>query len=317
VVAAGGSPQVFLIYGTDPVRINNERARLIGEFLPREHRAENLTGIEPAGTQPLRLRRIAADLVGELATPSFFPDIPRVVVVEQLSDLFQASRSGPTAGGRRKAGRSSPDREAATALCRFLERDLPQSNSILILTVIEQPDKRRTVSTSTTLYKTIASVGRVIRFKDVPAIFQLADAFTTRRLADALRALSAVLERDDGAASAFRMIARQVRFLIQAKLLEKFGRSDEEAAAFAADYFPPGKGLNLLKEHPFTREKVERGAARWTLGELNDLLPRLERLNKVVYPSSKDVYVPDPEVELERLLLEACVPKAQPAHKSR
>jgi hypothetical protein len=102
---------VFLLHGTDPVPIHRERSRLIGEFLPREHRAENLTEIESTSNRPVPLRRIAADLMAELSTPSFFPEFPRVIVVEQLAELLGAQRrekrTGDTPTRGRKAKKAS------------------------------------------------------------------------------------------------------------------------------------------------------------------------------------------------------------------
>lgn len=305
---AGRDPQVFLIHGSDAARVHQERARLVSDVLPREHRAENLTEIEPPGNRPLLLRRIAADLISELATPSFFPEARRVVVVEQLADLVGgASRSGGQSTKTKRRGKSktkSPDEKACEALCRFIERDLPETTAILIFSAIEEPEKYRRIRTNWPLYKTIQSVGKIVQFKQSPAIFKLTDAFGNRDLGGALQALSEVLDQDDGVGAAFRMLNRHVRFLIQAKLIERLDSSEEEG--FADRFFPADKGLNLTREHSFSISKIRRMAARWSLAELNALLPQFERLIKVVYPSSADVYVPDPQIELERLVLQAC-----------
>jgi len=303
-------PQVYLIHGSDEVKVHNERARLTSELLPREHRAENLTEIEPPLNRPLSLRQIAADLMSELATPSFFPEIRRVVVVEQLADLLGSPGEDLEPGSRTETRKTRKKPASANdfvaPFCRFLEHDLPQTNSILILSIVEEPEKRRRIRTNSPLYQTIQSLGRVVQFNQPVAIFQFLDAFSNRDLATALRLLANLLREDDGPASVFRMLVRQVRFLIQAKLLEHSGGSKSEAEQFAAKYFPPEKGLNLTLEHSFPAEKACRAASRWSLAELNALLLRLERLTKVIYPSINDAYVPDVEVEIERLVLETC-----------
>lgn len=313
------SAQVYLIHGSDAVRVHQERARLVAEILPREHRAENLTEIEPPINRVLRLRQIVADLTAELATPSFFPGTARVVVVEQLGDLFAGSArrdvATDTSARGRKPKKRSADDEAAAALCRFLERDLPQSDNTLILVAVEEPEKRRSVQTGSPIYRTIQSVGRVIRFKQPAPVFRLIDAFMARDLASALRALPGVLNQGDGVASVFRMLCRQVRFLIQAKLVQRLRGSKDKTEQFAAKFFPPKKGLNLFLEPDFVADRTRRAASKWSLAELNALLSRLEGLTKVVYPSINDVYVPDPEMELERLLLEACAPAARAGTK--
>lgn len=304
------APQVYLIYGTDPVRIAQEKSRVVGQVLPREYRDENLTEVEPPIGRQLSLRRILADLMSELATPSFFPDIPRVVVIEQLDELFSAKgRSGPeqpaeakTSGRRKKA----PVDEACQALCRFLERDLPQTNNVAIFTALEDPAKRRQVQPSSALFKTIQSVGRVIRFKQPAAVFQFLDAFTARDLRGALKALPEVLDQHEGAGSLFRLLTRQVRFLIQAKLLDRLARTQAEQEELASKYFPPERGLNLLLEPAYSLRRIRQQAGRWSLAELNTALHRLERLNKVVYPSVNDIYVPDLQTELELFIIEAC-----------
>lgn len=305
------TPQVYLIYGTDSARIRQECTRLVGTLLPAEHRAENLTEIEPPVNRPLALRQILADLTSELATPSFFPGIRRIVIVEQLADLLGGSATAEggeegSSAGRRKSKKQPTGGDPISAFCRFLEHDLPQTDNILILTVVEEPEKRRRIRTTSSLFKAIQSLGRVLQFNEPQVIFQFLDAFATRDLAAALRFLPELLSDDEGVPSIFRLLTRQVRFLIQAKLLERAGESKEKAEQFAQNYFPPEKGLNLMLEHPFTIQKARRAARRWTLAELNALLPRLERLTKIVYPSSTDVYVPDAEVELERFVMEAC-----------
>jgi len=308
------TPLVHLIHGTDEVRLRQERTRLVAELLPAEHRAENLTEIEPPTNRALSLSQIIGDLTSELATPSFFPEVRRIVVVEQLADLI-GSPSGEgtkaSGAGRRKPRKASEGVDAVAAFCRFLERELPQTGNVLIISVIEEPDKRRRIRTNSPLYQTIQTLGRIVQFNEPPVIFRFLDAFSTRDLATALRALPDLLEGEDGVQSVFRMLTRQVRFLIQAKLLERAGGSKEEAAQFAERHFPPEKGLNLMREHSFVADKTRRAAARWSLGELNALLPRLERLIKIVYPSSADTYVPDPETELECFVLEACGPAAR------
>jgi len=305
------TPQVYLVCGTDEVKIHKERARLIADFVPREHRAGNLTEIEPPGNRPLLLRQIAADLMAELATPSFFPDTHRVVAVEQLADLLGSPESGSetdaSAPGRKPKTKQPGGADLLKAFCRFLENDLRQIPNILILSAIEEPEKRRRIRTNSPLYQTIKTVGRILQFNQPAIIFRFLDAFGNRDLAGALRALPELLAEDEGAGSVFRMLIRQVRFLIQAKLLEhsRIARKDE-ADQFAAKYFPPEKGLNLMLEHSYVFDKTRQAAGRWSLAELNVILARLERLIKVAYPSSADVYVPDIDVELEYFVLDAC-----------
>ena len=305
------TPQVYLVCGTDEVKIHKERARLIADFVPREHRAGNLTEIEPPGNRPLLLRQIAADLMAELATPSFVPDPHRVVAVEQLADLLGSPESGSetdaSAPGRKPKTKQPGGADLLKAFCRFLENDLRQIPNILILSAIEEPEKRRRIRTNSRLYQTIKTVGRILQFNQPAIIFRFLDAFGNRDLAGALRALPELLAEDEGAGSVFRMLIRQVRFLIQAKLLEhsRIARKDE-ADQFAAKYFPPEKGLNLMLEHSYVFDKTRQAAGRWSLAELNGILARLERLIKVAYPSSADVYVPDIDVELEYLILDAC-----------
>ena len=304
-------PKLYLIFGSDPVRVHNERVRIVSEVLPREHRAENLTEIEPAANRQLRLRQIAADLVAELATPSFFPEVPRVIVVEQLGDLFSSDDAGEAKqsagrGRRSKKGAGGGETDVVEYFCKFLERNLTQMSNILILVALEEPEKWRKVQTNSRLYKTVQSLGRIQSFKQPATIFRLTDAFSSRDLRTALQVLPDILDLDDGAGSVMRMLTRQVRFLIQAKLLGRAANAGDEAKALAEKYFPPERGLNLLLEHEFVRGKILQAASRWTITELNALLPKLERLGKAVYPTAADTYVPDLDTELQLFLVEAC-----------
>jgi hypothetical protein len=301
-----GVPQVFLIGGSDEARVHQERTRLLSTLLPREYRDENLTEIEAASGRQVRLRAVAAEVMSELATASFFPEAPRVIIVEQLDELLGSPDRGEKSGRKKKGATAAPEADMTAAFCRFLERDLPQSKNALILVAIEEPDKYRKLRTDSPLYSVIQAVGRVIYFKQTAVIFQFVDAFTVKDLNLSLKLLSEILQTEDGAGSVLRMLTRQIRFLIQAKILGKVDPGQSEAKEMAKKYFPSEKGLNLLLEQDFAIRKIRQASGRWTINDLNALLPKLERLGRIVYPSSADTYVPDVDTELELFVIEAC-----------
>ena len=295
----------YLIYGEDEVRMLEEKGQLIARLLQAEYLAENLSELEPPLNRPLELKSCVGELLAELGTMSFFPESRRLVIVYNLHDFYSAGERAKPKKAPRKKKRGETKAPALTPmqlLIRFLDRELASTGNAIIFHLVESFAKRRTLSKANPLYKLLTKKGRVIECKAPAANFQFTDALLARDPSATLTHFRKIVEAERGAYGIFNLLQRQVRFLIQAKLLSKGGEPD----AFADQFLPAVKGLNLTKEHPFVQRKVMTAAHAFKLAELNKALRRLFELNLALYPTSEDVHVPDVKLQLELLLLELC-----------
>ncbi|MBD3184519.1 DNA polymerase III subunit delta [Candidatus Poribacteria bacterium] len=122
-------------------------------------------------------------------------------------------------------------------------------------------------------------------------IFDLTDAIGKRSLPLALASLRGVLEKGDHPILIHAMLTRQIRFLLQAKLLMENGYIKTNVARMSYNVFqknayknipsniieklPESKTLNLLKQHPYPLHNTLRQAGNFTVDELIKAMKRL------------------------------------------
>ena len=305
---------VFLIHSADDVEVLNERLRILDTLLPQDQRDEDLTEFNPSGNRPLTLSALLPDLLAELGTVSFFPGTPRVAVVNDLSDFWAARQKPRNAAAKSawEAGKKPAARKAVEPverLLRYLEHDFESTGNALIFTVLEDPDKRRTVDKRRKLVEWIKANGQVISFDSRPAIFAFADAILEGNLPNALGLFRESYRkgRADQAMALFSAILRQVHFLLQAKIASAAQRQELSEAFISADLLPgDSKTANLMKMHPFPRGKYVGAARRFTVAELTQALQDLYQINRHILPSPDDPYVADVGYLMERLLIRLC-----------
>jgi DNA polymerase-3 subunit delta len=115
-------------------------------------------------------------------------------------------------------------------------------------------------------------------------IFDLTNAIGQRSLPLALANLKSILEKGDHPLLIHNMLTRQIRFLLQAKLLLESGDLRPEVSRMSYDAFqqriykklpsemidklPKSKRLNLLKQHPYPLHLTLRQAKNFTVQEL-------------------------------------------------
>ena len=190
---------VYLIHGADEVRILDEKRAIIHRVLEAEFQAENLTELDPPANRPLELSACAMEIVSELGTLSFFAEARRVVVVNNLQDLCTAGRKA--AAGRAKKPRKKKGKPARVkltpvqGLIKFLDRDLAETNNVLIFCLVEIYEKRRTLSKASPLYRLIKEKGQaIIECKKPEVSFQFTDALFAKDLEGALRAFREIAD---------------------------------------------------------------------------------------------------------------------------
>ena len=122
-------------------------------------------------------------------------------------------------------------------------------------------------------------------------IFDLTDAIGRRSLPLALANLKSVLGKGDHPILIHTMLTRQIRFLLQARLLMERGYLQPQVSRMSYDAFqknvykklaselveklPESKSLNLLKQHPYALYLVLRQVGNFTLQELVQAMSRL------------------------------------------
>lgn len=123
------------------------------------------------------------------------------------------------------------------------------------------------------------------------SIFDLTNAIGQRSLPLALANLKSVMEKGDHPLLIHAMLTRQIRLLLQAKLLLENGDLKPEMARMSYDAFqrsaykklppdladklPDSKELNILKQHPYALHITLRQAANFTIQELVNAMGRL------------------------------------------
>jgi DNA polymerase III delta subunit len=266
--------------------MGHAKTEIIADLVAEEVRAENVSEYAASGNQPLRLMRCLADILDELATPSFFPEHRRVVVVQDLHELT-AKATKETA-------------PLAERLAAFLRDSLAEIGNAAIFVVREESDRWKRV-----LFKAIEGVGEVRHFPAENLNFAFQDALLARDVGEAMRIIDRRLEQaratDQLAVlrSMFAETSRITRLLLQAKALRR-GQGADPAV------FPDEKRLNLLMQHAFVQKKVRAAAGRFRTPALIALRRELQRASRHFAPSLDDVYVADQRLLLEHLLTRLC-----------
>src|SRR5690606_32372077 len=77
----------YFLHGDDEAAIERAKDQIINAHLSREEREENYFEIIPTGNPP-QLKRVMDDVLAELSTVSFLPDITRIVTMYTVNDFF-------------------------------------------------------------------------------------------------------------------------------------------------------------------------------------------------------------------------------------
>lgn len=159
-----------------------------------------------------------------------------------------------------------------------------------------------------------ADVEAVIGRTKEDTVFDLTGALSGRNLTAALRTLKDLLDQGSPPLMIFSMITREIRFLLQAKLLLASGRLSSFSASmdygrFQKAVFPSlkqaaGAGeeqIDLVSQHPFVVYQSLKNAGRFTLSELAGYLEMLARTDLALKSTGQE-----PRMLLERFLLAVC-----------
>lgn len=170
---------------------------------------------------------------------------------------------------------------------------------------------------------TYAGERSIIEAEDVEAVigrtkdetvFDLTGALSARNLPAALRALKDLLDQGNPPLMIVAMIAREIRFLLHARLLLASGRlktfsMDMDYGRFQKAVYPLIKKesggeenqIGLVSQHPYVVYQSLKNADRFTRSELAGLLEMLVGIDLSLKSTGQD-----PRLLMERFLLAVC-----------
>ncbi|HUT25568.1 MAG TPA: hypothetical protein VM492_14590 [Sumerlaeia bacterium] len=302
--------QIYLIHSSDARWVTQQRESLIDELVSRDMRDQNLSEVFPVSNVALRLGDVLPEVLSELSTIPFLADSRRVVVLHNLGDLLAGGRrksSGEGAEEGASAPKKAKKRTPVEVLAAFVEQDLPATENVLVFSVIIDHSRGEYLDLKSPLYKLIrgSPLGEILKpaRRENDPIFLMRDALLTRDTVDCLRHFRQVF-REDAPGRVFREILKTVRLLVQANVLRKVeGRGVRN---IETKYLPDGLPGNYYKERDFVRDKINGNLHRFQLRELIHAMERLLEINRVLYPSQSDPYVPDLRILLETFIVEFC-----------
>lgn len=314
---------LHLIYGARAEQVNEQRIKLLQQLLGPESRAQNYTEFNPPDNRrALELRTCMSEILNALGTISLFgaADERHVIVVHQLKELL---RSGFGAGGgggdaddaddedggapASKGGKKLSGKALMEKFCQSLEGGLKQTPHVLIFTAVEDQDKGTSVNAKSPLYDLIKKNGAIQYLKTQPYVFDFEDAILRRDIARLIGIFREWYRPDDDIKRRiFNTLLKSVRLLIQVRIWMDLLDSDMDEAKITEDFFPRGVMPNLMGEHPFRKEKLIQGGQHYTKEELIAAHEQLMTLNKLLYPTQRDLFVADYQMALEIFMTQLC-----------
>jgi DNA polymerase III delta subunit len=303
------------LYGDDEAGIEGYKHAIVEAHLSPDEREENYREIVPSGSPPT-LKRVLGDLISELSTVSFLPDVSRVVTLYTVNDFFDGKAAKPR--GKKAAATAEADgkRTASEHFAQFLKEELPKLPAVLIVIVVEDYEKWKRVSTSNPVVAMAIQSGGARQFKEDSPQFAFFDALFARQPQKALTLWREWLRRAPGSPKPYMQLAAQMRLLLQAKTavsgqLQSRGVTKQR---FIEEFMPGEQDKNLFALRPdWRQEKMTKAAANFSFQELLSAYERLMPLQKYAIPMNSDPWVPDKPLLAELWILEFASPAGRQA----
>lgn len=285
-------PQCYLIYGENEVDINNERMNLVNSLLTQEERLQNLTEMEPPQGRLLSLSNIGSDLMAELSTLSLFPESKRVVVVYNLENFFKSEK------------KTQASKEIDEFFSKFLQKELPATNNIVVFINFENYEKKRTIDKKSVLFETISSIGIIKEFKEQPILWQMEPLILQRNVPGCIELFRAWLKKDLNAPrKLFNLFVKIINLLIQIKIKDDMPSDLTKNFDLETSLFPTKMPQNIKTLNPYVLKRYMTSSHLFSLEKLIWANKQLLNLNKIVFPQSSDIYVPDVNTSIELFIL--------------
>lgn len=296
----------FFLHGDDLAKLENFKEEIVAAHLKPEERDENYSEYGSLGAQ-MTLRSVLGDVLAELSTVSLLPGSKRVVVVYGGQEFYEGR--GARTGSRKKPSGAKAALGPTEILARFVVEQLPTLESVLVVVVAEDYEKRRRLATGDPLVQLAQKHSSLFCFREASPQFAFFDALFARNGGEAIRLWREWLERAGNSPRPYTMLASQLRLLIQAKMLTMrlYERRQVTREIFERELLPDDADHNVTKLVPdWRREKFLRAAANFSLAELLEAYEKLEPLQEFAIPLSSDAAVPDRELLSEIWILDFC-----------
>lgn len=297
----------YFLHGDDEAAIERAKDQIIAAHLSREERGENYFEIVPTGNPP-QLRRVLDDVLSELSTVSFLPDVTRVVTLYTVSDFFDGKSGGRRTRSKKKVEAEDKTKKTSSDhLASFLQSDLQNLGAVLIVIAVEDYEKFKRVSTTNPVVQFAQNRSAAYCFKEESPQFIFFDALFARQTTRALDLWREWHRRAPGSPRPAMLLASQLRLLIQAKTASSpvLRQRGVTSAQYSKDFMPHEADKNLYALRPdFRREKLVKAASAFTFNELLDAYEKLMQIQKFAIPTASDPYVPDRELLAETWILE-------------
>src|SRR5690606_16758622 len=161
----------------------------------------------PTGNPP-QLRKVMDDVLSELSTVSFLPDVTRVVTLYTVNDFFDAKGGSARRGrGKKKAEETAPTKSPSEHFARFLQEELKALPAVLIVIAVEDYEKFKRVSTANPVVQFAQSQSAVYCFKEDSPQFMFFDALFARQATRALELWREWLRRAPGSPRPYMLLA--------------------------------------------------------------------------------------------------------------
>lgn len=280
---------LFLIHGENEVEINKEKNAIIDSILSPEEKSSNLVNYEPPQGRLLTLSSIMSELMAEMTTLSLLPDSKRMAVITDLENLFASKKT---------------NEDLEKFFLGFLEKELPGTENAILFINIENFEKNRSIGKSTALYKLIAEKGAIKEFKETPIAWQIEPLILQRNIPGTIALYREWIKKDTAAPrKLFSLLVKALNLLIQIKIYQNNLDEIKKATDLERALFPSKMSQNIKKINPYVLRRYENAAELFSLARLKSANKKLLDLNKVVFPQTSDLYVPDINTAMETYLL--------------
>jgi len=294
------------LHGDDEAAIENTKHAIVGAHLSQEEREENYREIIPSGSPP-NLKKVLGDVLSELSTVSFLPDVVRVVTLYTVTDFFDA-RAAKTRSAKAKAAEAENKKSPSEHLAEFLKNELPKLPAVLIIIAVEDYEKWKRVATANPVVELARNLGSLRAFREESPQFAFFDALFARQGQKAITLWREWLRRAPGSPKPYMQLAAQMRLLVQAKTGASGGQLQARGVTkqrYISEFMPLEQDKNLFALRPdWRQEKLTKAAANFSFGELLGAYEKLMTLQKFAIPLISDPYVPDKPLLAELWILE-------------
>ncbi len=290
--------KLYLIYGNDETEVGNARYNLIQKLMTPEERDSGLTEIRGPGNQPLTLQRSFNEIVQELGTSSFLEDSQRVVVIYDLKDLTDGKSPR---GGKKTTTKKTKNINHADRLLDWLKDVFSTTGNTAIFVVNENDEKRKRLAEASPLAKYLLSEATCFQCREKPIQFEFDNHLLNGNGPAAIALLREWIDKagndSSGRLRVYNTIAGFIELVYQAYCLQQAKEKKVPATQVEVQDYP-----SLSKVPSWKAKKIHAIASRFSAEEMHQFIRDIHQVQRYMYPSGNEDYVPNWEEVIELLV---------------